>query len=362
MIEIRAACSPGEMRIAVIDTDCVDDDGTTSGWLDAAIWRPGAPDGVGDVHVVRVQTITPALGGMFVLLEGGVTGFMPCRKPIEQGRLAVAQVVRAAQNNKGLRLRLMDQAVPDDVNAPHRVSYGATPLEELAQRYPEAPIILDSQSMGVRLPVTLRKRCHYVQAAFDAEQEAVFDTLGSSDASIGGLTALFSFTPALVAIDLDSAGHPAGAQPDFAGNVAAFPALAREIRLRNVSGTLLIDAAGVRTRKRPALAGFLKTALATDIIQPEVLGATPSGLLEVVRKRTRPPMHEVMHSAHGKALAILRQILREGRKGTQLVASISVVRALERDPDALEECILQRAASLELVVDPERSVSQWSLV
>lgn len=362
MIEIRAACSPGEVRLAVIDTDYADDDGTTAGWLDAAIWRPGAPDGVGDVHVVRVQTVTPALGGIFVLLEGGVTGFMPCRKPLEQGRLVVAQIVRAAQNNKGLRLRLTEQAVPEGMTAPQRLSCGVTPLEELAQRYSDAPLILDSQSIGVQLPASLRGRCQYVQAAFDGESESVFETLGSDEASVGGLTALFSPTPALVAIDLDSAGHPAGAQPDFAGNVAAFPALAREIRLRNFSGTLLVDAAGVRTRKRPALAGFLKTAMAADMVQPEVLGATPSGLIEVMRKRTRPPMHELIHSPHGIALSILRQILREGQKGTKLVASIPVIRALERDPAALEDCVMQRAAPLELVVDPERSVSRWSVL
>ncbi|GBR54957.1 hypothetical protein AA106555_1878 [Neokomagataea thailandica NBRC 106555] len=361
MIEIRAACSPGEVRIAVFDTDIFEEDGPTSGLLDVGIWRTGAPDGVGDEHVVRVQNVVPALGGMFVLLEGGAVGFMPCRKPFEQGRLVVGCVARAAQNGKGLRLRLFEKEVPPDIKAPKCLHRGATPLEELAVRYPDAAIIIDSQSVGTRLPQALRRRCRYVQSAFDQEAEAAFDALIAPEASVAGLVALFSPTPALVAVDMDGSGQGQGAQPDFASNVTAFPALAREIRLRNLSGTLLIDAAGVKTRKRAALSGFLKTAMAGDPLRPEVLGATPSGLIEVVRKRVRPPLHEMFGSPHGIALAILRQIIRENLKGTRLVASIAVIRALESDPAALEEAASARLSPLELVVDPERSLRLWSL-
>ena len=37
---LLAACSPGEVRIAVVHDDAL---------LDYAVWRPGLPDGVGDV-------------------------------------------------------------------------------------------------------------------------------------------------------------------------------------------------------------------------------------------------------------------------------------------------------------------------
>ena len=39
---ILAAGSPGEVRVAVLREDEL---------LDYAIWRPGAPDGVGDLHL-----------------------------------------------------------------------------------------------------------------------------------------------------------------------------------------------------------------------------------------------------------------------------------------------------------------------
>ncbi|EHH68101.1 ribonuclease E/G [Gluconobacter morbifer] len=346
LIEIRAACSPGEMRIAVIDHDVL---------LDAALWRPGIPDGFEDRHVVRVQTVAPALGGAFVLLAGGESGFLSTRQPLVQGALAGAQVTRSAQNGKGLRLRPVTLPL-DGVMGPILLERGPSPLEELADRYPDSPIFVDDPGMAARLPSRLRSRLRRCQQAFDGALEADFEALESPEADLGLLTASIFPTPALVAIDLDSSGNP-----DFKGNVASFPELARQIRLRNLSGTLLVDPAGVKTRKRPALAGFLQDALKDDPLTPQVLGATPSGLLELTRPRRRPPLHELLSSLHGKALSLLRQILRENRPGRTLTASIPLARALESDPLALEDFMSRRAAPIEIVLNPDAPPASWSL-
>ncbi len=66
-VRIAASASPGEVRIAVVQ------DGTL---LDYAIWRPGAPDGVGDTLYGRVTARVPAMAGAFVALDGA-TGFLP---------------------------------------------------------------------------------------------------------------------------------------------------------------------------------------------------------------------------------------------------------------------------------------------
>lgn len=364
MIQIHAACSPGEVRILVTTPHSSSDGSPTSELLDAALWRPGCPDGLGDRHIVRVQTIVPHLGGAFVVLENGESGFMsyrrrPDSKMPEQGRLVIADVVRAAQNGKGLRLSMLDGKPLENNPSPARIKTGVTPLEELLLRYPEAPVVIDAPGMIARLPAVCRSRCQRVQAAFDTEQEAAFESLGLPDAPLGSLVAHFAPTPALVAIDLDSAGS--GVAPDFAANVAAFPSLAREIRLRNISGTVLIDAAGVRTRKRPALVGFLEKAMAGDPLAPIVLGTTPSGLIEVTRRRARPPLYELLASPHGVALAMLRQIVKDGQRGTRLTVAISVARALEKDPQALADAETARAAPLDLVVEPGRPLTCWSL-
>ena len=66
-LAIRAACSPGEVRIAVTRGDTL---------IDFAIWRPGQPDGVGDLHRGRITARVPAMAGAFVALDGA-DGFLP---------------------------------------------------------------------------------------------------------------------------------------------------------------------------------------------------------------------------------------------------------------------------------------------
>ncbi len=74
----------------------------------------------------------------------------------------------------------------------------------------------------------------------------------------GGLRASIEPTAALVAIDVDMAGATAGRDAkrpkQEAANRAALPALARQIRLRNLSGAILVDLAGLPQRRRAALA------------------------------------------------------------------------------------------------------------
>ena len=94
---ILAAASPGEVRVAVVRDDEL---------LDYAIWRPGAPDGVGDLYRGRVTARAPALGGAFVAL-GGADGFLPDTeggKAATEGTVLGVRVTRAAQGGKGPRL------------------------------------------------------------------------------------------------------------------------------------------------------------------------------------------------------------------------------------------------------------------
>src|SRR5689334_10521568 len=66
-LRVLAASSPGEIRVAVTRDDRL---------LEYAIWRPGAPDGVGDLHRGRIAARAPAMAGAFVTLDGA-DGFLP---------------------------------------------------------------------------------------------------------------------------------------------------------------------------------------------------------------------------------------------------------------------------------------------
>ena len=329
---LRAACSPGEIRVAALQ------DGVLT---DYAIWRPGRPDGLGDVHRGRVTAVVPGMAGAFVALGGGLDGFLPDSDGAAGrgvGDALAVMVTRAAQGGKGPRLR----AVADEPGKgpPALLTQGPNPLLRLAARY-AGPVIVDDPALFASLRPALADRLQLGEAWNDALSSAV-DALGARTVALpGGLVAHIEPTAALVAIDMDMAGGTAGQEAkqtrQEAANRAALPALARQIRLRNLSGAILIDFAGMPRRRRDALAGALRDALDGDPARPRLLGFTQGGLAEIQRPRTSPPLHEMLAGPHAAGLAALRTIAANADPAAPpaLRAAPDVVSALEADPSAL---------------------------
>lgn len=120
-------------------------------------------------------------------------------------------------------------------------------------------------------------------------------------------------TAALVAVDVD-----AGPAPAAVANAEAVGALARQLLLRGLSGTVVLDAIPDRAdRTRATLVAALRQALEDDPAAPYVAGATRLGLVEISRPRIAPPLADVLCAADGRlsvetvALGALRRVLRE---------------------------------------------------
>ncbi len=121
-------------------------------------------------------------------------------------------------------------------------------------------------------------------------------------------------TEALVAIDVNSGGNEAwgvkGAPQQHANELAA-KEIARELRLRNLSGMILIDFAGQQSRKEAEiLTKILKKETQSDDARVEVLGASQLGLLQMTRQRTSAPLHKILNgSVAGKDTPSLRRLV-----------------------------------------------------
>ena len=365
---ILVSASPGELRTALLQGGVL-----TEAWVE----RPAHPDGVGDLQRGRVSAVAPAMAGAFIALAGGETGFLPeseagpTRRPIaesvNEGMILPLRITRAAQGGKGPRVtaRLTDDeaariaAAPP--GAPRLVARGPDAATRLATRHARAAIIVDDLSVAARLRAAFGDRVRHRHApAFDDAIEAAFDELAGPAVLLpGGGRLLVHPTPALVAIDMDagSAAGARGAGAVAALNLEALPALARQIRARNLAGPILVDFAGLSPRRRAALADPLKAALAPDRLA-RLLGFTPLGLAELVRERIHPPLHEVLGwppSPLTRGLAALRQAAREAasRPGRRLAlrATPSVVAALEAEPEALAAFAAQAGFALRLRPD-----------
>jgi Ribonuclease G/E len=392
---ILVSSSPGEVRVAVVRGNEL---------VDYALWRPGAPDGVGDLYRARVIARMPALAGAFVALTG-TDGFLPDSegaKGVTEGTFLGVRVTRAAQGGKGPRLtaRLMpEETALAAAGAVRLVRRGVGPLAELAGRYPDAPIETDpptssrlecldcevDQGSGggiLDLPRSPRRSVPWLTSlkerggwrivpnAFDDELEAQIESLASPDVVLpNGVRISIHPTPALTAIDVDVGGtagaHRSKISHHLAVNSAILPELARQICLRNLSGAILIDLAGLPARRRIALGPAVAQALASDPLEPRFLGFTALGLAEIVRPRVHPPLHELLAGPHAAGLAALRRIAAEvaahpGRMPA-LRASPVVARVLEEDAAARRDLARRTGYALILRVDPSLPATGWAL-
>jgi ribonuclease G len=348
-VKLLASCSPGEVRVAAVDERM----------RDYALWRPSRPDGVGDIHRGRIVATARALGGSFVALIDG-EGFLPRSAQearLSEGETVLVRVTRAAQGGKERRLAAVAHAdgVAGKIALLQR---GPGALALLAARFPLAPILIDDAAVAARLHAILGNRITVVARAFDDATEDDVAQLAEPLAPLpGGGQLAIEPTRALVAIDVDSggglgAGDKAAAHAGF--NAAILPELARQIRLRNLSGAIVVDFAGLSARRRQALVAPLQAALADDPQGCRLVGFTGLGLAELVRKRVHPPLHEALSGAFATALRALRAAVAQAPRAGTLVlcCAPAVIGAIEQDAAIREDIARSAAHGLRLEADP----------
>ena len=185
----------------------------------------------------------------------------------------------------------------------------------------------------------------------------------------GGGSLVIEPTEALVAIDVDTgdSGERQKERAVRAVNLAAAAAVAAQIRLRNLSGLIVVDFVHMRNKaERQAVVGALRDAVRDDPLEVEVGGMTRFGLVELVRRRLWPSLAEqladrsagtgVVPTGETVALQALRSVLRQARRNPagapRIRAAPSVVAVLkDRLSGALREAegIVARPIELEAV-------------
>jgi ribonuclease G len=224
---------------------------------------------------------------------------------------------------------ILDRAVrltpPGRLDPP--LSFGAA----LAARLPAAPgqILVDDPAIVPELrgvfPDTVMQ--HKPEAEWPVELDAVFDQgLAETVGLAGGGSIHFEAARTAVLIDVDS-GTPATGSLETTGlafNLAAAEIIARQIRLRNLGGGIVIDFVGLEDRKlRERVRYTLAEALMPDPARPQILGWTRLGHIELVRpRRGRPLAEALLKPRPGGALVktavtmaheVLRALRREAR-------------------------------------------------
>lgn len=138
-------------------------------------------------------------------------------------------------------------------------------------------------------------------------------------------------TEALTTIDVNTGGFVGRRNFDetvFKTNLEAAQAIARQMRLRNLGGIVVVDFIGMtRPEHHEAVLAELRKRVAHDRVKTYVGEFSPLGLVEMTRKRTRESLVQMLctpceqcqgtghvRSTRTTAYDILREILREARQ------------------------------------------------
>jgi len=203
-----------------------------------------------------------------------------------------------------------DEAVPGPLEPP------PSPLQRLLEeaRVDWAPdrVQVDSHRAAAELKGrTSVEIAPEIRAEID---EAIERALTPTIALTGGGTITIETTRAATLIDVDGAG--AKALLDV--NKAAAREIARQLRLRNIGGQILVDFISLDAApQRQAVLDIFTRALAADPARPHALGWTRMGLVELTRRRKRPALGELLTEA-------------ASRRKTALTVALAALAAAER--------------------------------
>ena len=138
-------------------------------------------------------------------------------------------------------------------------------------------------------------------------------------------------TEALTTVDVNTGGFVGARNFDdtiFKTNLEAAHAIARQLRLRNLGGIIIVDFIDMgREDHRQAVLAEFRKQLARDRVKTMAGGFSQLGLVEMTRKRTRESLAQMLcepcaacqgkgtvKTARSVAYDILREILREARQ------------------------------------------------
>jgi len=232
------------------------------------------------------------------LLEGGVV--LRTAAAGASAELLRIDATRAMERWEAIRRRALDALPPADLSA--RIPGERDPVERLLRDFGASleEVIIDDRAMARALQDEMDRRQERIRVrwhngpmpAFDVDDVAgqIDTALAPRIALPSGVEVLFEPGETLCAIDVDSAG--AGGRQGRAPrrpvevNLEAAPAIAQQLRLRNLAGAVVVDFVTMRSAyDRDKVQAALAEALREDPVPTQVYGFTRLGHFELTRAR-----------------------------------------------------------------------------
>lgn len=304
-------------------------------------------EGFGPGAILRGRVGRPmkGLGGVFVDLPEGATGFLRDAKGLAPGAPVLVQVAGLAEAGKALpltrrlmvkgRFAILTPGVPglnisrQIRDQGQRAALGALAAKAMAEAPADLGLILrsacaaaDAEAVAAEL-AELRARAEAIVAELRGPPEALLaapapadlawrdwpapdqvlegpealEASGAAEAVAAllqpevqlpdGASMVIEPTRALVAVDVNT-GPDSSPAAGLKASIAAARELPRQLRLRGLGGQVVVDFAPFPRRERHILDQALEKAFRPEGEAVTLAGWTPLGHLELTRRRDRP--------------------------------------------------------------------------
>jgi ribonuclease G len=291
------------------------------------------------------------MGGMFVRLPAGGSGFLRQTDGIAPGQRLIVQVTGPAEPGKALPVatrlmfksrfaivtpgapglnisrRIKDEGQRDDLSAlavaamgdaPHDVGLILRSASALAEPDEVSDDIAAMRDLALAVLADLAGEPELLVEGASAHEtawrdwadpapdeviEGGFSTHGVLDLIealrqprvplAGGADMMIEVTRALVAVDVNT-GPDTTPAAGLKANIAAARDLPRQLRLRGLGGQIIVDFAPMPKKDRAILDQVIRAAFKAEAAETNLSGWTALGLFEMTRKRDRLPLSELL--------------------------------------------------------------------
>ena len=378
--------SPGEVWAAL------DENGALEG---LRVLRSVTAGAVGGIFLGRIVALRPELPAALVEIGLDRPGFLDARDAdprrglagLNEGAALIVELIKEPRADKAAGLRVLRAGDPRRAAAetgaraakpPARLDAPVPPIIAALRAFlPSGPdrIVIDERAGFAEARAFLAAEHPELSQRLElhAGDEPLFEEAGLAGAIeallqpqialAGGGTLHIEATHAATLIDVDS-----GKAPALAANLDAARAAARQIRLRNLAGPIVIDFVGMKgAGARARVLSALKAALAADTEKIELLGWTRLGHVELTRRRREAALAEILmepapagsarKTALTLALEALRAAAREARaqpgRALALTAHPEVIAALASGEGQAARAALEASLGRPLTLSPE---------
>lgn len=273
-----------------------------------------------------VLTMRLSLQGEYVIVEQGTSGINISRKITGDKRGVLKELINDNTKEFGLIIRTSAGSLEDYSVLTEEICVLSDKLKSVtasSQTRTSKTLVYESEPEYIRfikginkskydriitdLPDVYEKLSHlncqlytddYSLCKLYSLETKINEILGRNVWLKSGANIVIDTVEAMTVIDINSAKNLSNKDREsniLSLNTEATKEICRQIRLRNISGIIIIDYINMHNaQNEETLIDVLKQELLKDSVRADFIDFTKLGLAEIVRKKIKPPIYEIL--------------------------------------------------------------------